>query len=74
MAASWLARTINYLSDASLKDDVLDASESDCLAMLEAVTPKTYVRNDLEDVDRRIGFIAQDAAANAPPAFHDCGA
>ena len=68
---SIVAGSYNYLSDASLKDDMLDASESDCLAMLEAVTPKTYVRNDLEGLDRRIGLIAQDVAATAPPAFHN---
>ena len=70
MNGSIVASAYNYFSDASLKDDVLDVSESECVAMLEAVTPKTYVRNDLNDEGRRIGFIAQDNAANAPPAFN----
>ena len=43
---SIVASAYNYFSDASLKDDVVDVSESECVAMLEAVAPKTYRRSD----------------------------
>jgi len=67
---SIVASAYNYFSDASLKDDVLDVDESECVAMLEAVASKTYRRNDLDDEGRRIGFIAQDLRDNAPAAFN----
>ena len=63
--------SFHTLSDASLKDDVLEVAESDCVAMLEAVTSKTYMRNDLGEENRRIGFIAQEVAAHAPPTFQN---
>ena len=69
VSGSVIATSYNNFSDASLKDDVLDVSESECVTLLEAVAPKTYRRNDLDE-HRRIGFIAQDLAANAPPAFN----
>ena len=70
---SIVASAYNYFSDASLKQDVESVDESACVTLLEAVTPKTYVRNDLNDEGRRIGFIAQDLAANAPPCLQRVG-
>ena len=55
-------------SDASLKDDVQDASTEDALHMLRTVSAKTYTRIDLPDEDGpRLGFIAQDMQAACPP-------
>ena len=51
-------------SDRSLKYDIEDINENDCLHILENVNAKTYKRNDLNDNKSRIGFIAQDIQAN----------
>jgi hypothetical protein len=54
-------------SDATLKDDVVGVSTTHALAVLQAVEPKVYRRNDLQDDSLRLGFIAQDFAAALPP-------
>ena len=55
-------------SDQSLKGDAQDASTTDCLNMLRQVSAKTYRRLDLpDDEGPRLGFIAQDVEAAAPP-------
>ena len=57
-------------SDRSLKGDVQDASTEDALHLLRQVSAKTYTRLDLPDDDGpRLGFIAQDVEAAAPPSW-----
>ena len=57
-------------SDQSLKGDAQDASTTDCLNMLRAVSAKTYRRLDLpDDEGPRLGFIAQDVEAACPPSW-----
>ena len=57
-------------SDQSLKGDAQIASTEDCLNMLRAVSAKTYRRLDLpENEGERLGFVAQDVEAAAPPAW-----
>ena len=50
-------------SDARLKEDVKDLPSDECLEVLRQVSAKSYVRNDLPETSRRIGFLAQDAEA-----------
>ena len=50
----------NNSSDAKLKDDQQDADLDECQTLLKSVRVKTYVRNDFESKQRRLGFIAQD--------------
>ena len=37
--------------------------------MLEYINAKTYTRNDMEEGNRRLGFIAQDVKAHLPDKF-----
>jgi hypothetical protein len=55
----------NTSSDARLKDEVVDMPEEQALSLLRSVSAKTYVRNDMENSDRRCGFIAQEVEAAA---------
>ena len=48
-------------SDARLKDEVQDLPSEECLDVLRQVSAKSYVRNDLRERTRRIGFVAQEA-------------
>ena len=50
-------------SDSRLKDDVRDLPSEECLEVLRQVSAQSYVRNDLPDTSRRIGFIAHEAQA-----------
>lgn len=52
-------------SDERLKDDVKDLSEDDCVSLVKNVKAKSYVRNDIEGDNRRVGFIAQHIQAQA---------
>ena len=54
-------------SDSRLKDDVRDLPEAECLQVLRQVSAMSYVRNDLPERTRRIGFVAQDAEAALAP-------
>ncbi len=63
------ASAYNSLSDISLKDGIQNADEDDCITMLRNIQAKTYVRNDIENTDRRIGFIAQDVTIKTPANF-----
>ena len=56
-------------SDARLKDDVQDLPSNDCLSLLKSVSAKSYVRNDLQDTNRRAGFIAQEVEAALAPSL-----
>jgi hypothetical protein len=55
----------NTSSDGRLKDSVQDMPEEQALSLLRTVSAKTYVRNDMENSDRRCGFIAQEVEAAA---------
>jgi hypothetical protein len=67
-----LANGYGSLSDESLKENVAEADEEACLAMLRGVAPKTYERTDMPG--QRLGFIAQDLSSNCPPEFANiCG-
>ena len=56
-------------SDASLKTPPVDASTEDALAMLKAVSARTYERVDLPGADSRLGFIAQEVEAALPSSW-----
>ncbi len=56
-------------SDARLKDDVQDLPSDECLGVLRHVSAKSYVRNDLPEKTRHIGFLAQDAEAALGPSL-----
>ena len=56
-------------SDASLKTPPEDASAQDALAMLKAVSARTYERVDLPGADSRLGFIAQEVEAALPSSW-----
>ena len=57
-------------SDRSLKGSPQDASTEDALNVRRQVSAKTYTRLDLPDDDGlRLGFIAQDVEAAAPPSW-----
>ena len=58
--------TIQNSSDAVLKDNQQEVPEETALGVLRAVSPKTYLRNDLQG-QSRIGFIAQDIEGAIPP-------
>ena len=44
-----------------------DLPSDECLDVLRQVSAKHYMRNDLADTTRRIGFIAQEAEASLGP-------
>ena len=54
-------------SDARLKEEVQNLPSDECLEVLRQVSAKSYVRNDLPEKARRIGFLAQDAEAPLSP-------
>ena len=56
-------------SDSRLKDDVQDLLSDECLDVLRHVSAKSYVRNDLPEKKRRIGFLARDAEAALGPSL-----
>jgi len=64
-----LSGSLTQNSDASLKDNVEDVELNDCMNMLENIHVKTYTRNDMEEGNKRIGFIAQDVKQNLPDKF-----
>ena len=47
-------------SDLRLKDQVENINEISCVNIIKAVEPKSYIRNDISNASREIGFIAQD--------------
>ena len=51
-------------SDVAIKENVEDVDAGAAMAMLDAVTARTYQRTDIPG--DRIGFIAQEVQANAP--------
>jgi len=62
------------LSDQSIKDEIQEASEQECMDLLRAVVPKTYIRTDMDTSNRRLGFVAQDLSASVPTEFANiCG-
>ena len=56
-AGACLATAFTTTSDESVKDDVTDI---DLTPIFDNCDVKSYVRNDKQDWDRRVGFIAQD--------------
>ena len=56
-------------SDASLKGNVEEVDLTDCTDMLENIDVKTYTRNDMEEGNKRLGFIAQVVKAYLPDKF-----
>ena len=56
-------------SDARLKEELQDLPSDECLDVLRHVSAKSYVRNDLLEKTRRIGFLAQDAEAALGPSL-----
>jgi len=56
-------------SDASLKSPPVDASSQEALAMLKAVSARTYERVDLPNSGSRLGFIAQEVETACPSAW-----
>ena len=61
-----LSSSLTQNSDASLKYDVEDVGFIDCMNMLDDIHVKTYTRNDMEEGNKRLGLIAQDATAYLP--------
>ena len=59
--------TIVNPSDRRLKDDIQDLPADQCLHVLREVSAKSYVRNDLAETTRRIGYIAQDVETALNP-------
>ena len=47
-------------SDLRIKDQVENIDDDTCVNIIKAVKPKSYIRNDISDASREIGFIAQD--------------
>ncbi len=56
-------------SDQRLKDEVRDLPSDECLDVLRQVSAVSYVRNDLSETTRRIGFIAQSVEAALGPSI-----
>ena len=56
-------------SDQRLKDDVQDIPSDECLDVLRQVSAVSYVRNDLSETTRRIGYIAQSVEAALGPSI-----
>ena len=56
-------------SDARLKDDVQILPQTECLDVLRQVPAVSYVRNDLAESTRRIGFIAQTVKTALGPSI-----
>jgi hypothetical protein len=64
-----LTGSLTQNSDARLKDNVEDVELNDCMNMLQNINVKTYTRNDMEEGNKRIGFIAQDVKKYLPEKF-----
>ena len=62
----YVTGTFHNNSDSALKDDQKEVREEETMAVLRAVSPKTYRRNDLQG-QSRIGFVAQDIEGVVPP-------
>ena len=60
---------ITVPSDSRLKDEVRDLPSNECLDVLRQVSAKSYIRNDLPENTRRIGFLAQDVEAALGPSL-----
>merc|ERR1711966_630595 len=56
-------------SDASIKTCVEDVDTEACMTMLKNIQAKTYLRTDINSIDKRIGFIAQDIQQWLPNEF-----
>ena len=52
-------------SDESIKENIEDADTAAALAMLDAVSARTYQRTDI--AGNRLGFVAQEVEALCPP-------
>ncbi len=63
--------TFTQSSDARLKEEIKDADLDMCQTVFDAISPKTYKRNDYDQSKTRIGFIAQDFEANLPAEFQN---
>ena len=63
--------TFTQSSDARLKEEIKDADLDMCQTVFDAISPKTYKRNDYDQSKSRIGFIAQDFEANLPAEFQN---
>ena len=59
----WHLRTERYPAQGRRADLPLD----ECLDVLRQVSAKHYMRNDLADTTRRVGFIAQEAESALGP-------
>ena len=64
-----LSGSLTQDSDASLKGNVEDVDLTDCTNMLENINVKTYTRNDMEEGNKRLGFIAQNVKTYLPDKF-----
>ena len=64
-----LTGSLTQNPDASLKDNVEDVELSGCMNMLENINVKTYTRNDMEEGNRTISYIAQDVKVHLPDDF-----
>ena len=58
--------TFHNNSDSPLEDHQQEVQEETALGVLRAVSPKTYLRNDLDGKPSRVGFIAQDIQSAIP--------
>jgi hypothetical protein len=65
--ADVIANSFISSSDRALKENIENVDTSASMSMLEAVSARTYQRTDLENSNSRIGFIAQEVQALAPP-------
>ena len=63
--------TFRNNSDSVLKDEQKVVPEETALGVLRSVSPKTYLRNDLQGKPSRIGFIAQDIESAIPQEWTD---
>ena len=64
-----LSGSLTQNPDASLKDNVEDVDLTYCTDMLENINVKPYTRNDMEEGNKTLGFIAQDVKAYLPDKF-----
>ena len=58
-----LSGSLTQDSDATLKGNVEDVGLTDCMNMLENIHAKTYTRNDMDEGNKRLGFISQNVKA-----------
>ena len=54
-------------TDSRLKNDVQELPSDECLDVLRQVSAKHYLRNDLAETTRRVGFLAQDVQGALGP-------